>query len=114
MPRMIRTGLLILLCAAHVSTAAQAPAARARPHAEALKQECDALLEQLVKRPYGWGWQEKSVAAREPVVSFEPQNTPAAGLLLLLGADVLEDRRYADAAANVGRLVAASVQPSGQ
>jgi hypothetical protein len=117
MPAMIRTGLLVL-CIAQVAVA-QAPVRT--PHIRALRRECDALLDQVVKRPYGWGWRTDSAsadanspAAREPVVSLEPLHTPSAALLLLYASDVLEDRRYAEAAQNVGRLLAASVQPSGQ
>src|SRR5688572_4260125 len=81
---------------------------------DALRRECDALLAQVIKRPYGWGWsQDLNPSAREPVVSLEPLHTPAAGLMLLHASELLEEPAYAQAAHHVGRLLAAALQSSG-
>jgi hypothetical protein len=111
---------LLVLCLLTVTVGADAPPARP-PHAEDLRHECDALISQVVKRQYGWGWptelpvsSDKTPHQREPTVALEPLHTPAAALLLLHASEVLDDSNYADAAKNVARLVAASVQTSGQ
>src|SRR5687768_4734043 len=103
---LISLNLLLLL----VTSGANAAEAK-----DALRRECDALLAQVIKRPYGWGWsQELNLSAREPVVSLEPLQTPAAGLMLLYAAELLDEPVYAQAAHHVGRLLAASLQASGQ
>ena len=113
-----RLPVIALLLLLADTTRADAPKTR---HAEDLRRECDALVSQLVKRPYGWGWPtdlpvttDHLPPTREPTVSFEPLHTPAAALLLLHGSEILGEPKYADAAKNVARLVAASVQSSGQ
>jgi hypothetical protein len=102
---------IALLAVITVTCRADAPS-----NAEAeLRQECDALLAKVVKRPYGWSWpSDLQAESREPVVSLEPLDTPATALVLLHAADVLAEPKYAEAARNAGRLVAASVQASGQ
>jgi hypothetical protein len=108
---------LMLFCLASSAEAAE----RDGPHARALRRECDQLLARVVKKPYGWGWpadgaagNEEKPNSRETVVSLEPLQTPAAALMLLFASDVLNEPDYALAARHVGRLVAASVQSSGQ
>jgi hypothetical protein len=115
--RLPHIALLLLI---GLTTRAEPPAAKT-PHADQLRRECDALISQLVKRQYGWGLPTdlptataKTPPAREPTVSLEPLHTPAAALLLLHASEILDDPKYADAAKNVARLVAASVQTSGQ
>jgi hypothetical protein len=111
--------LLVFLAVVISARAEDAP----KPHryATLLARECDDLIASAVKRPYGWGWAEldastdpnKLPAGRIPV-SLEPGATPAAGLLLLYAGDLLKDPKYADAAHNVARGVAAAQQPSGK
>ena len=106
---LVTLSLLFATSAAHA-----AEAEKAKPHAQALRRECDALLAQVIKRPYGWGWSQDLNPAREPVVSLEPLQTPAAGLMLLYASELLDEPAYAGSAYNVGRLLAASLQSSGQ
>jgi hypothetical protein len=94
---------------------------RAEPvgrYARQLADECDALIEVAVKRPYGWAWpatlESARANARQVQVSMESGATPAAGLVLLEASDVLKDARYAAAAVNAARAVAASQQATGK
>ena len=98
-----------------ISITARADAPRSAS-AQELRRECDASLATLIKRPYGSGWPiELQVPdARDPAVSLEPLQTPATALILLHASEVLVEPKYAEAARNVARLVAASVQTSGQ
>jgi hypothetical protein len=106
-----------------LSTLPIAPARAEKPsrYATLLARQCDELIAAAIKRPYGWGWAEldapadpKQLPGGRVAITLEPANTPAAGLLLLYAADLLHQPRYADAARNVARGVAASQQPSGK
>jgi hypothetical protein len=112
--------LLVLLAIAISARADDAP----KPHryATLLARECDELIASAVKRPYGWGWAELDAQPADPKklpagripVSLEPGATPAAGLLLLYASDLLKEPKYADAARNVARGIAAAQQTSGK
>ena len=98
------------------------PAIRAddKPHryADELRQQADSLIASAIKRPYGWGWTEaepeESAAAKVKVkpayvpVAMGPGETPAAGLILLWAAKLQNEPKYAEAARQVARGVAAS------
>lgn len=104
------------------------PAIRAddKPHryADELRQQADALIASAIKRPYGWGWTEaepeESAAAKVKVkpayvpVAMGPGETPAAGLILLWAAKLQNEPKYAEAARQVARGVAASQLPVGR
>lgn len=79
---------------------------------------CDALLESAVKRAYGWAWESQaspvSSASRHPTVSFEPRDTPAAGMVLLWAGQVLREPRYTQAALEAARAIAASQERTGK
>jgi hypothetical protein len=114
-------GLFLIAIALGQARADDAPA-KPKRYATLLEKECDALIAAAVKRPYGWGWAEvvespelkKTVAVRNPPVSLEPGMTPAAGLILYWASDVLNEPKYADAARNVGRGVAAAEESTGK
>jgi hypothetical protein len=115
--------LIILLLLVTVPSAfAGAPDDKPRQHQQALARECDALINSAVKRPYGWAWGEPENAEtpkpgtprRNGIpVSIEPATTPAAGMILLEAAALLNEPKYADAARQVGRGVAAAQQARG-
>lgn len=112
--------LLVLLVVTLSVCAEDAP----KPHryATLLGRECDELVASAIKRPYGWGWAQRDAPPADPKklpagripVSLEPGATPAAGLLLIYASELLKEPKYADAAQNVARGVAAGQQPSGK
>jgi hypothetical protein len=115
----MRSALAILILLALPLSPARAD--KPTHYATLLARECDDLIAAAIKRPYGWGWTEldapadpKPLPAGRIAISLEPANTPSAGLLLLYAADLLHQPRYAEAARNVARGVAASQQPSGK
>jgi hypothetical protein len=111
------------LLLASFPVSAQEPAAPAKPqqHARLLARACDELINSAIKRPYGWAWDDAQVgdSPKPPVrnnlfpVAIAPGTTPAAGLVLLHAAELLGDPRYATAARNVGRGIAATQQGRG-
>lgn len=95
------------------------PARPRGPIAAQLAKECDDLLNSVVKRPYGWGWGEADTDPQKtPLkmvqVSLEPLETPSAAMVLWYAARLLEEPRYAEAAHQVARAVAASQAASGK
>lgn len=118
----MRTAVVILLCVVAIAPArGDEPAAKPHRYTAQLARECDELIAAAVKRPYGWGWGDaaegpdpRKGAARNVPISLEPSTTPAAGLLLLYASELLNEPKYADAARNVGRGVAASQQTIGK
>lgn len=94
----------------------------AKPHryADQLARECDDLIAAALKRPYGWAWAELDESAdpkkpsRNIPVSLEPLGTPTAGLVLFYASDLLHEPKYAEAALNVAKGVAASQQSVGK
>jgi hypothetical protein len=117
---MHRALALLILIALGVSTRAD-DAPKPNRYATLLARECDELIASAIKRPYGWGWTEldastdaKKLPGGRIPVSLEPGATPAAGLLLFYASNILTETKYADAARNVARGVAAAQQPSGK
>ena len=94
--------------------------ARARtPYADRLAAECDSLLRDAIRRPYGWGWTgdaspEPAGKATPRVISMQPLCTPAAGLALLLAGEQLDDATYRVAAEQIARGIAISQKPTGR
>lgn len=77
---------------------------------EALRVEAEALVQAGVSKPYGVGW---TVQDGKPV-SYDAGATPAAGLALLLTAEVTGETRFEEAAVAVGRGIGLSLDPSGR
>jgi hypothetical protein len=82
-----------------------------------LRRECHDLLESVIKKPYGWAWTEdaKPLAAkqRQAIVAMNPNESPAAGLLLLWAGEFLDDAELKDAAKHVARGVNAAKTGAG-
>lgn len=92
--------------------------------------ELDSLLRVGVNRPYGLAWSDAPEApqknaprnAAPPIVSFEPSHTPAAGLILHLGASLLAANpdtatdavRFREAALAVARALQSSADSNGR
>lgn len=91
---------------------------------EQLRTELDDLLKLATQRPYGLvlpGPDRRPAAPpgpssdKRPVpVSFEPGQLPAAGLVLLLGYERLNDPRYLTAAVQLGRSIALATESTGR
>src|SRR5262245_43981101 len=83
------------------------------PFARQLSQECHALMQAAIRRPYGWAWDNvpPAPAARNSTVprhvTLEPMGTPAAGLLLLWSGQLLGEAKYEQAAIDTARGLAA-------
>src|SRR5262245_7263652 len=94
------------------------PAERPAAPAEArLRAACDALIARAVTRRYGIAWtgqplqdeSAKPAPANAPVrVDLSPATTPAAGIVLQLTGELLDDSRYRDAAMQVARGLASA------
>jgi len=109
--RFILLGTLVLQSAARAE----------EQYAPLLAKECDALLADVVKRPYGWAWPDPQAAdaaqkrpGRPVSVSLQPRETPATALLLWYAGELLNQPKYTDAARNVARGIAAAQTPSGK
>ncbi|HWP40992.1 MAG TPA: hypothetical protein VNL70_08700, partial [Tepidisphaeraceae bacterium] len=108
-----------LLCAAAWVVGGDLAAAQGR-YARQLAAECDALLADAVRRPYGWAWDTAALApagrAATPPrsVSMQPLATPAAGLVLLYAGQLLDEPRYRQAALQAARGLAAAQTDRGQ
>ena len=83
-----------------------------------LAAECDALIRQAAKTPYGWAWRTEAAtrrqAGRNRVVNFDVRITAAAGLALHLAGERLGEERFTSAAALAAKSVAAVQANSGQ
>ncbi|MGH7213264.1 MAG: hypothetical protein ACREIT_00565 [Tepidisphaeraceae bacterium] len=104
------------------STASLADAPRGRWAAQ-IRAECDQLVRDAVRRPYGWAWGEIGDGAggvwrggKPPArgVAMDPLTTPAAGLVLYWAGRELGDDVLFDAARQAARGVAAAQLPTGQ
>jgi len=108
-----------LICAVAWSGGGAVAAAQGR-YARQLAAECDALLADAVRRPYGWAWDTAALpsagrAATAPrPVSMQPLATPAAGLVLLYAGQLLDEQRYRQAAFEAARGLAAAQTERGQ
>src|SRR3954469_4551424 len=82
-------------------------------YATQLATECDALLDSAVRRPYGIGWSRAATGddgkhnVAQPV-AMGTGATPAAGLVLELAAQVLDEPKYHAAAIEVARGIASA------
>ncbi len=90
-----------------------------RPAVGELRRECDALIESAVKRRYGWAWpadagEQAGLPRGAALVSYEPTSTPAAGLVLWMAGQRLNEPRYLEAARMVAKGMAAAQLPSGR
>ena len=85
---------------------------------ERLATECDALMRQATKTPYGWVWRidepGQRPAGRNRIVTFDVRTTAAAGLALHLAGERLGEERFTSAAALVVKAVVAVQLNSGQ
>ncbi|MBV8779788.1 MAG: hypothetical protein JO353_00190 [Phycisphaerae bacterium] len=88
-------------------------------YSDQLAAECDALIRDAIRRPYGWGWTRD--AAAEPlehpaprVVSMDPLCTPAAGLVILWAGEQLHDPSYRVAAEQVARGISITQRSTGR
>lgn len=85
---------------------------------QAVRNRCNALIDQAAKRHYGWAWMEQGDpdprrrAAEE--VSFRPQLTPSNGLVLYLAGRRLHEPRYVEAAGHVANGIMAAQDRSGR
>jgi hypothetical protein len=96
------------------------PAAADDGHRRQLAAECDAFLRDALKTPYGWGWTVNGArpANARPgaprAAAIDLRATAAAGLVLHLAGVELQEARYAQAAVQAARAVAAVQANSGQ
>lgn len=117
---MINRLLPFLLVSCLTPTLWAEPAKARGPFAAQLARECDDLLETVVKRPYGWAWGQaadddpRKAQLKIINVSLEPLDTPSAGLVLWNASRLLNEPKYAEAARQVARGIAASQQPLGK
>jgi len=87
------------------------------PFAEQLAAECNSLIDAAVRHPYGWAWPATIVPARRDrrsVVSMEPGDTPAAGMVLLWAGELLKEPRFTEAAVQAARGIAVSQEKTGK
>jgi len=83
-----------------------------------LRRECDALLETAIRRPYGMGFDPSGRGdTRKPTtrpVSFEPLQTPAAGIVLLWSGRLLDEPKYIIAAQEISKATISAQAVTGQ
>ncbi|MGE5607651.1 MAG: hypothetical protein ACM359_00205 [Bacillota bacterium] len=89
------------------------------PSTQSLAADCDALLQTVVRRPYGWAWPAPAPAdIKLPrgavLVSFDPQASSTAGLLLYFAGQRLDKGSYLQAACQIARGIAAAQQSNGR
>lgn len=137
-------GLMVTLLLAGSLGAAELPGAQNSAFDEQLSKECASLITTAVKSSYGWGWAEpkrdpktaamtdddqkgktakrKSVESRAAVkpvqaahrTEIDVLQTAAAGLVLFLAGERLDDPALSKAGTEAARALAAVQQPSGQ
>jgi hypothetical protein len=122
-PRSLTIVLAVLVVSSHLcgqtlpSPTAQ-PTPSTQPTAEArLRAELDSLLTLGVSRPYGLGFAQAPESERKPgpaTVVYEPAGTSAAGLLLHLCGELLDDDRYRAAAMNIARGLSLAMDTTGR
>jgi hypothetical protein len=115
-----RIALVFLVCLFACGPATPALAADpAGTYTSQLTAESDALLQRVIRRPYGWAW-DSNAAGELPnhpsprTISMASAATPAAGLILLWTGEFLNEPRYIDAAREVARGIAACQLPVGR
>lgn len=115
---------LALVLATNVRAFAQAPTTRPANDSAELRAAADELLRSAVRSHFGWGWRgnsseptvapaQRSRAARQPV-EIDLRATAAAGLLLHLAAESLNEPTYREGAMQAARAVMAVQQRLGQ
>jgi hypothetical protein len=92
--------------------------------ARQLAAQCDRLIDLAVKKPYGWAWSDSTERfdSDSPggnrrtgtVVAMGKQQSPAAGLVLLLAGQFLNEQKYVDAGHEAARGAASSLTRNGQ
>lgn len=77
--------------------------------------ELDELLRVGTQRPYGLAWSQTSDGEKtSPVASFNQGGTPAAGLILHLAGQLLNEPKYSEAAAQVARGIIFAMEANGR
>lgn len=118
MAAVVRQALLMLILIAPACGAALEEAKRTQHQHGQLQAECDELLRLAIRRPYGWAWDaaagNDNSRGSSQVVSMQPRHTPAAGALLILAANLLDEPQYLDAAREVAKGMAAAQETSGR
>jgi hypothetical protein len=119
---MLRFGLLFLVCIAVAPTRGTlAQRTPSHPYSQQLAHDCDALLREAWKRPYGWGWAQTAPSPapankpiHPPTISLQPGDDPTAGVLLLWAAEQLGDAHYQEAAVQAARAVVFAQDETGK
>lgn len=105
--------LLILTCAV-----AYTASVFAGEYQVQLRKECDALLETAIRRPYGMGFDPSGRGdTRKPTtrpVSFEPVQSPAAGVILFYAGKFLDEPKYTSAANEIAKATMTAQAATGQ
>jgi hypothetical protein len=110
--------LVVALTAA--PTACAADGTNAEADRRELSRQCDSLVASAAKTAYGWGWTGTGRRARTADgraargVTIDLRATAAAGLVLHVAGQRLDEPRFTAAAAQAGRAVAAVQMKSGQ
>ncbi|MBC8108908.1 MAG: hypothetical protein H7Z14_20150, partial [Anaerolineae bacterium] len=119
-PRTQAAIVLILLSIPGSGALGQATAQANNQYAEQLRTECHQLLDTAVKKPYGWAWgaadapvDEQLKKRRHAIVAMGPQESPAAGVLLMWAGEFLNDDDLKEAAKQVARGVSAAKTGAG-
>src|SRR5947207_1345436 len=90
-----------------VATMLLAHVVGAQDGARELRAECEGLIRDAVKRPYGWGWAASGEVEKGKTVVVDVRGSAAAGLLLWRAGEVLKEPKFLEAARQVGRGLAA-------
>src|SRR5258706_12652941 len=94
------------------------PLHAASPAAQQLARECDELIAQAIRRPYGWAFSETEPEAKPhgggQLAALEPPGSAGAGFVLYWAGDLLEQPKFKQAAYQVARSVVAAQRPTGQ
>lgn len=113
------------LAVSQTEPATQPASAPAPDHyAHQLAAQCDRLIDLAVKKPYGWAWCDSQfdpdASSRGgnrragTVVAMGKRRSPAAGLVLLLAGQFLNEQKYVDAGHEAARGAASSLTRNGQ
>jgi hypothetical protein len=89
-------------------------AARAQDAAKELRAECEGLIGEAVKRPFGWGWAVSGEVEKGKTVVVDVKGSAAAGFLLWRAGEVLREPKFTEAARQVGRGLAAGQHQTGK
>lgn len=125
--------LAAVLTVVAVGLVPPAPAAPGPDHAARLREAADRLVESAVRGRYGWAWRRDEAAApaptapadtapaargparrRPPAVEIDLKVTAAAGLVLHLAGELLDEPAYRDAAQEAARTLMTAQHRTGQ